>query len=128
MNLFLLNNYYFYSYFCFVAPVSNLTVTGNYWLEHGGLLNLSVKCQGSAVFSYCTTFHKGIYNITGNETCQVMNKNSVCNFYIQRYLKEPSQYTVVLIISNDVGTVVSPVTITVYKGDLHIMFLIASCM
>lgn len=103
-------------YHYILAPVSNLTVTGNNWLQHGELLNLSVKCQGSSSFSYCVTVHGGKYNVTGNETCDVMNKNVQCNFQIQRYLRESDLHTIVIIIANDVSRIVSPVTITVYKG------------
>lgn len=53
----------------FAAPVSNVVVNGNNWLQHGDILNLSVSCNGSSPFTYCFQIHAGEYNVTGNETC-----------------------------------------------------------
>ncbi|KAF4532408.1 hypothetical protein B566_EDAN003860 [Ephemera danica] len=47
------------------SPVTNLTVTGNYWLQHGDILDLSVSCGGSPPYTRCFKIIKRAYNITG---------------------------------------------------------------
>lgn len=92
-------------------------MTGDNWLLHGDILNLSVKCQGSPMFSYCINFYKGQYNVTGNETCENPLQNKICEFYVERYFQDPTDHTIVFIISNDVSKVVYPVIVQVYKGN-----------
>lgn len=105
-------------YYCVsLAPVSKVEVSGDNWLMHGDILNLSVKCQGSALFSYCVNFYKGQYNVTGNETCENPLQNKICEFYIERYFQDSMDHTIVFIISNDVSKVVYPVMVQVYKGN-----------
>lgn len=94
-----------------------MEIKGDNWLLHGDLLNLSVKCQGSATFSYCVNFYKGQYNVTGNETCENPLQNKICEFYIERYFQDSVDHTIVFIISNDVSKVVYPVMVQVYKGN-----------
>ncbi|KAK4876862.1 hypothetical protein RN001_009368 [Aquatica leii] len=99
------------------APVSNITVTGNYWLPKGDVLSLKVKCQGSSQFYYCKHIFEGVYNVTGNETCDVPppDTSDECEFPIKRYFQKPQKYTIAIVIYNDVAKIVSPVTVTVYE-------------
>lgn len=99
------------------APIFNVTITGNYWISKGNVLDLIVKCQGSAPFYYCRHIFEGVYNITGNETCEVPPPDSSdqCMFPIRRYFPKQHKYTIVIVIYNDVGKTVSPVTVTVYE-------------
>ncbi|KAF2899329.1 hypothetical protein ILUMI_06843 [Ignelater luminosus] len=108
---------YFSRKFTVKAPVSNISVTGNYWLHKGDLLNLMVKCHGTPQFYYCKHVFEGIYNVTGNETCDVPQPDSSdkCEFVIERFLRKPQKYTIAIVIYNDVGKIVSPVTVTVYE-------------
>lgn len=100
----------------FLAPVSKVVVKGDNWLLHGAMLNLSVKCQGSSMFSYCAAFYNGRHNVTGNETCDNPIQNQACEFYIQRYFKDAIDHTIVIIISNDINKYVYPVIVQVYEG------------
>lgn len=116
----------------FIAPISNVTVSGNNWLQHGELLSLNIKCQGSKKIQFCYFFKPGnmqtalmvfrvllvhfagLYNVTGNETCGHFIELETCEFPIRRYLQD--KYTVVIIIKNDVSKQITPVAVTVYKG------------
>lgn len=95
-----------------------MEVKGDNWLTHGAMLNLSVRCQGSSMFSYCVNFYRGKYNVTGNEVCENPTQNVVCEFYVGRYFQESEDHTIVFIISNDVSKVVYPVMVQVYKGNI----------
>ncbi|KAF5281077.1 hypothetical protein FQA39_LY17902 [Lamprigera yunnana] len=99
------------------APVSNITISGNYWIPKGAVLDLKVKCQGSSEFSYCKHVFEGVYNVTGNETCDVPppDTSDQCEFPIKRYFSRSAKYTIVLVIYNDVAKMVSPVTVTIYE-------------
>ncbi|KAK5642172.1 hypothetical protein RI129_008339 [Pyrocoelia pectoralis] len=99
------------------APISNISLSGNYWISKGTVLDLTVKCQGSAPFHYCKHIFEGMYNVTGNETCDVPPPDSSdrCEFPIRRYFPKQQKYTVVIVIYNDVAKIVSPVTVTVYE-------------
>lgn len=105
-------------------------MTGNYWLHKGDLLNLMVKCHGTPQFYYCKHVFEGIYNVTGNETCDVPQPDSSdkCEFVIERFLRKPQKYTIAIVIYNEVGKIVSPVTVTVYEGKEHLYsrYLIAN--
>ncbi|XP_065216862.1 uncharacterized protein LOC135843026 [Planococcus citri] len=102
------------------APISNFKVEGNNWLQHGDLLNLQVWCNGSAPFSYCVQFHIGNYSISGNESCSTRKKYlSACNFEIPRYFGNSTNYTVVIIVENDVQKVVRGVNVNVYEVTKH---------
>ncbi|XP_018334440.1 uncharacterized protein LOC108743381 [Agrilus planipennis] len=106
---------YFKRTFTVKAGVSNVTVTGNNWLQHGDILSLNIKCTGSGMFNYCVHYSKAPYNITGNETCLSPDTSEKCEFSIRHYFKSPEMYTAIIVIFNDVGKIISPVTITVYK-------------
>ncbi|XP_066250406.1 uncharacterized protein [Euwallacea similis] len=95
------------------APISNVSISGNNWLQHGELLSLQVNCKGSASMQFCYYFKAGLYNVTGNETCQQYSSLDVCDFPIQRYFQD--QHTVIIIIKNDVSRKVTSVAVTVYK-------------
>ncbi|KAK9886745.1 hypothetical protein WA026_018397 [Henosepilachna vigintioctopunctata] len=97
------------------APIASVKVTGNDWLQHGDILTLNVACDGAPSLRYCVKFARGIYNATGNETCEVYLTMESCSFLIQRYLWESAQHTVIIIIENDVTKVVKTVAVTVYK-------------
>lgn len=108
---------YFSRKFTVRAPVSNISVSGNYWLHKGDVLSLTVKCHGTPQFHYCKHVYDGVYNVTGNETCDFPPPDSSdkCEFPIKRFLRVPQKYTIVIVIYNDVGKIVSPVTVTVYE-------------
>lgn len=98
------------------APVNNITVIGNNWLQHGDMLSLGVKCTGSASFSYCFNFMSRLHNATGNETCDTMPVlTDKCEFNITRYYIKSGEHTVLIIVKNDVSKMIYPVTVTVYK-------------
>lgn len=105
------------------APIANISVKGNYWLQQGDLLNLDILCNGSGPFSYCKTIHDWPYNITGNETCLSPDSLAKCEFAIQWYFRDPGKYTLAIILANDIGKNVSQVTVTVYEGKEMLSFV-----
>ena len=42
-----------------------VNVSGNNWLKHGELLNLTVHCNGTGPWEYCVAVYSGRYNVTG---------------------------------------------------------------
>lgn len=103
----------------FAAPIDNITVTGNNWLKHGDILQLQVKCNGSPPFLYCVNYYYWPHNITNNETCEVEYSKDVCDFSVVRYYNEPKEYSIAIIVKNQVTKLVSPVTVNVYKGKVE---------
>ncbi|XP_017787040.1 PREDICTED: uncharacterized protein LOC108569843 [Nicrophorus vespilloides] len=99
-------------------PISNISVTGNNWIRHSDMLQLSVGCRGSSGFKYCYSFRDGVYNVTGNETCDTQNLIEKCQFPINRLFitDNTDVHTVIIIISNEVSKMVYPVTVNVYKA------------
>lgn len=76
-----------------------------------------IWCNGSAPFSYCVQFWNGNYTVTGNESC-ISKKMflSTCNFQITHYFGNSTNYTVVIIVENDVQKLVRSVNVNVYEG------------
>jgi len=101
------------------APVSNVVVTGNNWLQHGDILNLSVSCNGSAPFLYCLLVTEGEYNVTGNETCNRETLIPECQITLPRYLHNAGTYTVLIIIKNQVSRNITRVGVNIYEVKKH---------
>ncbi|XP_015588603.1 uncharacterized protein LOC107264636 isoform X2 [Cephus cinctus] len=98
------------------APVTDISVDGTNWIQPWAMLNLNVTCEGSGPFIRCLQFHRGNYNVTGNETCGDGERKPNCNFSIIHYFLEPSDYTIVIILTNDISTNIHPVTINIYQA------------
>ncbi|XP_028131618.1 uncharacterized protein LOC114327269 [Diabrotica virgifera virgifera] len=115
---------YFYKKFQAKDPLSNITVTGNNWLQTGDMLSLKVQCYGSQNFEYCVKYVKGEYNVTGNETCKYYDTLETCAFSVMRYLNVPKT-TILIIVKNDLNKIVQPVTINIYsvkkQGQLSVI-------
>lgn len=107
---FLYTNHYF------SAPINKILVEGTNWIQPWEMLSLNVSCKGSGPFYKCLAFHRGKYNVTGNETCYETETLPSCNFSIIHYFLEPSVSTIVMIIKNDVSTQIYPLTINIYSG------------
>jgi hypothetical protein len=54
------------------APVSNISVVGTSWLQHGDMWDLQVYWNGSAEFEYCIQILSGSYDVTGRFSCSCM--------------------------------------------------------
>lgn len=93
-------------------------MNGTNWLKDGDILNLRFSCNGSSPYGYCYLLKSGLYNVTGNETCNE-EKVGNCSFEIQRLFKKPSEYTIVVVISNSVSRVVKPIAVNIYKVKKH---------
>lgn len=102
----------------FSEQISTVNITGLNWLQHGDLLNLQVKYTGSPPFDYCALYKEGQYNITGNETCIYKTRTVSNAFPLVHYFSDSDQHTVVVVVENDVGKIVSRATINIYKGML----------
>lgn len=100
----------------FLAPIMNISVEGTNWIQPWDMLSLNVTCKGSGPFNKCLYFHRGKYNVTGNETCNTKDNLYSCNFSIIHYFLEPSIYTILIILDNDVSKQIYPLTINIYKG------------
>ncbi|XP_078051080.1 uncharacterized protein LOC144477303 isoform X2 [Augochlora pura] len=113
------------------APIMNITVEGTNWIQPWDMLSLNVTCKGSGPFYKCLDFHRGKYNITGNETCNSVVHLSSCNFSIIHYFLEPSVYTILIIMNNDVSKQIYPLTINIYKvttkPQLSVIVVPVSC-
>ncbi|KAI4487049.1 hypothetical protein M0802_012072 [Mischocyttarus mexicanus] len=113
------------------APVTNITVKGTDWIQPWDMLSLNVTCNGSGPYYKCLRIHLGKYNVTGNETCEFYDHLQSCNFSIVRYFFEPTEYTILVILSNDVSKQIYPKTINVYKvtpkPQLSVIVVPVSC-
>ncbi|KAG7209606.1 hypothetical protein KM043_011263 [Ampulex compressa] len=113
------------------APIMNITVEGTNWIQPWDMLSLNVTCKGSEPFYKCLQYHRGKYNITGNETCNNADQLQLCNFSIIRYFLEPSVYTILVILNNDVSKQIYPLTINIYKvtkkPQLSVIVVPVSC-
>lgn len=122
---------YFHKHITVKAPVQSVSFTGNNWLQHGDVLNLTVSCNGSSAFHYCRYIYSGIYNATGDETCITSRVSDICKFTVTHYFSESGTYTIVLIISNDVSKTIKPVAINVYEvtkqPQLSVIIVPVSC-
>ncbi|XP_049854594.1 uncharacterized protein LOC126335396 isoform X2 [Schistocerca gregaria] len=122
---------YFHKHITVKAPVQSVSFTGNNWLQHGDVLNLTVSCSGSSNFSYCRYIYSGVYNATGEETCMTSRILDTCKFTVTHYFSESGTYTIVLIISNDVSKIIKPVAINVYEvtkqPQLSVIIVPVSC-
>lgn len=98
-------------------------VSGNNWLKHGEMLLLQAKCDGSPPFLGCIQYKNKLYNITNKENCSdddTQLSSNICDFPLSRYYNDPGEYTIVVIVQNEVTKKISPVTINVYKGEKNI--------
>ncbi|XP_070160443.1 uncharacterized protein [Polyergus mexicanus] len=122
---------YFHKKIYVRVPVSNISVKGTNWIQPWDMLSLNVTCKGSGPFSKCLQFYHGKYNITGNETCNNMEHLNSCNFSIFHYFLQPSVYTIVIILNNEISTQIYPLTINIYKvttkPQLSVIVVPVSC-
>ncbi|KAH0951978.1 hypothetical protein HN011_005159 [Eciton burchellii] len=122
---------YFFKKIHVRAPVSNISIEGTNWIQAWDMLSLNVSCKGSGPFSKCLQFHRGKYNVTGNETCDNTEQLLSCNFSIVHYFLEPSVYTILIILSNEASTQIYPLTINIYKvttkPQLSVIIVPVSC-
>lgn len=82
-----------------------------------------MSCNGSGPFRYCAYYVQGSYNITGNETC-LWEKNLIqCQTVFFHYFRQPTNYTLIVIMANDVSKVITPIGINIYKGNYYYLFL-----
>jgi len=110
---------YFHRRVTVKAPVANISVVGTSWLQHGDIWDLQVYWNGSAGFEYCIKILSGSYNVTGNETCAHFAPTTDSQFAIKHYFRDPSLYTVLIILKNDVSKVVTKVGINIYEVTKH---------
>ncbi|XP_025423699.1 uncharacterized protein LOC112693034 [Sipha flava] len=108
--------YGYFSQTIFVKdPIKNVKIQGNVWIQEGEMLNLQVSCNGSGPFRYCAHYVQGPYNVTGNEVCPSEKNLILCQMQFFHYLREPTNYTLVVITANDVSKIVTPIGINIYK-------------
>ncbi|XP_071532667.1 uncharacterized protein [Panulirus ornatus] len=110
---------YFHKKLTAREPIGQVNMTGKTWLKHGDLFNVTIQCSGSGPWGYCSKVSRGVYNVTGNETCDVgeITMTNDCNFIVMRYFRASGTYTYLLIISNDISAVVQPIAVIIYNVD-----------
>ncbi|XP_067007546.2 uncharacterized protein [Anabrus simplex] len=97
------------------APITNVILKGKQWLPAGEVFHLDIFCNGSGTFFHCMKIKPGVYNITGDETCASELSSEKCFMKLVHYFREPSTYTIVAIIRNDVSQIVMPFAIRMYE-------------
>ncbi|XP_025202575.1 uncharacterized protein LOC112599740 [Melanaphis sacchari] len=96
-------------------PIANVKTQGKVWIQEGEMFNLLVNCNGSGPFRYCAHYVQGPYNDTGNDSC-IPDRNLVqCQMQFVHYFREPTNYTLIVNLANDVSKVVTPIGINIYK-------------
>lgn len=55
----------FISFLSPAEPIGHVNLTGNTWLKHGELVELTAVCSGSPTIGYCKRNYWGVHNITG---------------------------------------------------------------
>lgn len=92
--------------------ISNITITGNTFVENGSLLSLNILCNGTSKFLICHDFSLQ----KSNDSC--FNKGRVfnnCDYSITHYFSQNGTRYVNIGVRNDVSTVFKNVKITIYK-------------
>ncbi|XP_045592421.1 uncharacterized protein [Procambarus clarkii] len=110
---------YFHKKIVAKQPIEQLNATGKTWLKHGELFNLTIQCSGSGPWGYCHKVYSGVYNVTGNETCDMedITMTNDCNFMAIHYFRETGTHTYLLIINNDISLVIQPIAVIIYNVD-----------
>jgi len=81
------------------------------------------------VIGHCVKeFEKFLLFFTGNETCAHFAPTTDSQFAIKHYFRDPSLYTVLIILKNDVSKVVTKVGINIYEGKCYCVTLCVSVM
>ena len=97
----------------------NLLSSGEVWLKHGHILNLSVSCDGSGPWEHCW-FIKQNYTPFNNETCDGRDNKVIsrgkCSFIVTRYIAKNGAYSLVIIVDDGLEHRVKQIGINVYKG------------
>lgn len=91
-------------------------------------ISRNFKCQGSPPFHYCMRLCRGICNATGHEDCAFPIPNDDCDFSVNRYVYDDKPVTMIVIIQNDVSTVVRPSVINIIvdpgnQGQLSVVLV-----
>lgn len=94
------------------VPMNKVNISGNTWLNHGQLLDLSLTCDGTGPWTYCWSVRDKDYNITGNETCSSPEiLLDECSFPIMWYFRTDGIFNVLLVVSNG---------LTVHRQIIHV--------
>lgn len=93
-------------------PITDVSISGNNFVENGSLLHLNITCNGSSNFLLCHDFAP----IKSNDSCFESGRVlSNCDYQITHYFPENGTKYVNIGIRNDVSTVYRNVKITIYK-------------
>ncbi|KAL1453243.1 hypothetical protein WDU94_007403 [Cyamophila willieti] len=98
------------------AAITHVTAVGAVWLQHGDMLDLEIKCNGTGPFNFCYSFVYGPYNVTGNESCVPLRVRNECSFPVYHYFAESTEYILIVVLENNVGKVITPVGVNIYEA------------
>ena len=102
------------------AIYMNFAFSGDVWLKHGKILNLSITCDGSGPWDHCWFLEQN-YTVFGNETCdgrrtRIISKGK-CSFNVtQYYFAKNGEYSIVVIVDDGLVHKVKQIGVNVYKG------------
>ncbi|KFM69503.1 Transmembrane protein 130, partial [Stegodyphus mimosarum] len=100
------------------VPVNNVNISGNPFIFHGEILNLTITCSGSPPFTYCHEFVTENTSVE-NFTCTHLATFTSCHMEIFRYFQDYGTYHVGIYISNGVKDVKRILEIMVINVTVH---------
>lgn len=96
-------------------PMSKVNYTGDVYLKHGLMLDLSVVCDGTGPWTYCWYFQDVNYNKTGRENCEsVSTVSSKCEFPVLWYFRNAGSTALIIVIDDGLTHIVKQVAVVVY--------------
>lgn len=99
------------------VPVNGVFISGDPFLHHGDDLNMTVSCNGTSPFKYCSEVFKD--NITAdNFTCKQISSFNTCHWVIKKFLTD-GNYQLGIYISNDVREIKKIMKIVVYSVSIE---------
>ncbi|XP_058791521.1 uncharacterized protein LOC131664447 [Phymastichus coffea] len=115
------------------APISKLNIEGATYIDAFQELQLTLTWNGTPPFYQCIELHTGTYNVTGNETCDSSRgtKLDVYQYKFSHFFFDYLEWTVLIILSNDISTEVHPVAVNIVKKvpqpQLSVIVVPVSC-
>ncbi len=99
-------------------PMSFLNQTGETWLKHGRMLDITLFCDGSGPWDMCWSIKPNPYNATGNETCEHPEQVTTnCSFPVIWYFREAGMSDILAIVDNGISKEIKVIHVNVY--DVH---------
>jgi len=96
-------------------PMANVNYSGDVYLKHGTMLDLTVTCDGSGPWNTCWYFRDVSYNKTGSEICQTVSVVAgKCEFPILWYFRNSGSTALIIVVDDGLNHIVKQVAVVVY--------------